>query len=138
MKCPLCGLPARRFIVALLFAAMPVLASEHGESGSAPARPEPMIFTVNVGDAIEGTRYLQVSMEFDFANPEVTQRLAAIKPKVQHRIILLLCDEDAGKLRTAQGKQSLQESILKTINDLLGESARNGVRDVFFTNFIIQ
>lgn len=126
-------------LLVVLVTAFPAWASEHGGGeAAAPARPEPMQFTVNVGDPLADARYLQLTMEFDYAKPEVTQRLAAIKPKVQHRLILLLCGEDVASLRTTKGKQEVQERIVKELNDLIAETPRSGVRDVFFTNFIIQ
>lgn len=110
-------------------------ASEHGGSDK-PAGFEPLLFTVNVGEAVD--RYLQVTMAFDTAAPEVAAHLAAIKPKIQHRIILMLCSESVDTLRTAKGKTDLQERIRTEVNELIDEKPKSGVRDVFFTNFIIQ
>ena len=140
MKFQVTGLILRRLVLfCALAAALPTWASEHGGGeAAAPARPEPMQFTVNVGDPVADPRYLQVTMEFDYARPEATQKLAAIKPKVQHRLILLLCGEDVGSLRTTKGKQDVQDRIVKELNELIAETPRSGVRDVFFTNFIIQ
>lgn len=111
-------------------------ASEHGGGSDKPAGFEPLLFTVNVGEAVD--RYLQVTMAFDTAAPEVAAQLAAIKPKIQHRIILMLCSESVDTLRTAKGKTDLQERIRTEINELIDEKPKSGVRDVFFTNFIIQ
>lgn len=113
-------------------------ASGGGSEKAAALAPAPMQFTVNVSDAEESDRYLQVTMVFDLATPESTQRLAEIKPKVQHRIILLLSEEKVASLRTTQGKSELQERLRQELNGLLDETPRRGVRDVFFTDFIIQ
>ena len=114
------------------------LASEHGGDAAKPAAPEPMQFTVNVNDASEGDRYLQLTMAFEAAAPEINGLIAAVKPKIQHAIILMLCDEKLADLRTAKGKTDLQERIRKAVNELIDETPRKGVRDVFFTDFIIQ
>lgn len=111
-------------------------AAEHGGGSDKPAGFEPLLFTVNVGEAVD--RYLQVTMAFDTATPEVAAQLGAIKPKIQHRIILMLCSESVDNLRTAKGKTDLQERIRTEINELIDEKPKKGVRDVFFTNFIIQ
>ena len=111
-------------------------AAEHGGGSGKPAGLEPLLFTVNIGEAVD--RYLQLTVAFDTAAPEVATQLAAIKPKIQHRIILMLCSETADTLRTAKGKTDLQERIRNEVNELIDEKPKKGVRDVFFTNFIIQ
>ena len=124
----------------LIFAAASLaLASEHGggEAGKA-ASFDPLLFTVNIGDATAFDRYLQVTIAFDAAGPEAIGKLAAIKPKIQHNIILMLCGESVDNLRTAKGKTDLQERIRKEVNELIEETPKNGVREVYFTNFIIQ
>ena len=125
-------------LVPLVFLALTTLASaaEHGGGAEKPAGFDPQLFTVNIGEAVD--RYLQVTMVFDPAAPEVVAQLAAIKPKLQHRIILMLCGESAETLRTAKGKTDLQERIRTEVNKLIDEKPKSGVRDVFFTNFIIQ
>ena len=77
-------------------------------------------------------------MVFEFAKPEATQLIAERKPKVQHRIILLLSGEDIGSLQTVKGKQELQEKIVKDLNGLIDETVETGIKEVFFTSFIMQ
>ena len=100
--------------------------------------PEPMLFTVNVGNSVETMKVLQVTIVPDFANPEAAHSLAEIKPKVQHRIILLLSSEEIASLQTVKGKQDLQGRLVKELNRLIDETVDTGVKDVFFTSFIIQ
>lgn len=130
----------RQFAASLLLIACATAApaSEHGGDAAKVAAPEPMQFTVNINDVSEGDRYLQLTMAFDAENPEINGRISAVKPKIQHRIILMLCDETVASLRSAQGKVGLQERIRKEVNELIDETPRKGVRDVFFTDFIIQ
>ena len=127
-----------RRLVPFAFLALATLATaaEHGEGSEKAAGFDQLLFTVNVGEAVD--RYLQVTMAFDTAGPEVAAQLAALKPKLQHRIILMLCGETADNLRTAKGKTELQERIRSEVNELIDEKPKTGVRDVFFTNFIIQ
>lgn len=119
-----------------LFSVLPGLASEHG--GGEASGPAPMQFTVNVGDSVATMRVLQVTIVFEFAHPEVAQMLAAIRPKVQHRIILMLSSEPVAGLQTVKGKQELQGRLQNEINGLIDETSKTGVSDVFFTSFIIQ
>ena len=115
--------------------ALPVFANDHG--GGA-AGPEPMKFTVNVGDPKTENRYLQVEMVLEFATPEAGIQLAAIKPKALHRIILLLSGEQIASLQTTKGKMELMERIAEDLNHLMDATAKTGVKEVLFTNFIIQ
>lgn len=137
MKTPSIAALLRRLIpLAFLALATFATAAEHGGGSEKPAGFDPLLFTVNIGESLD--RYLQVTMAFDTAGSEVALKLAAIKPKIQHRIILMLCGESADTLRTAKGKTDLQERIRTEMNELIDEKPKNGVRDVFFTNFIIQ
>lgn len=125
----------RMITIAFITAAWPVLASEHGGEAAGPA---PMQFVVNIGNSVATMSILQVAIVLEFATPEAEHRLARIKPKVQHRIILLLSGEDVASLQTTKGKLELQERIIKDMNSLIDETAETGVKEVFFTSFIIQ
>ncbi|HET7775207.1 MAG TPA: flagellar basal body-associated FliL family protein [Azospira sp.] len=109
----------------------PAVANDHG--GSAPA--ESLRFVVNLAG---GGRVLQVDMIFEGAHPEVEATLKTIRPKVQHKLIILLASETADKLLTLEGKHTLAETIRDTLNKLLDETPKSGVKEVLFTNFIIQ
>lgn len=137
MKSVVLGALARRFILSLaVIVALPVFAAEHGGGGA--AGPEPMAFVVNVGNSAETLRFLQIAMVLEYANPEVAVRVAEIKPKVQHQIILMLSSEEVANLQTVKGKQDLQARIAKDLNTLVGETAETGITEVLFTNFILQ
>lgn len=128
-----------RWLALSLFlgAACTAHANDHGGGGGA-AGPEPMQFTVNVGDTGSALRVLQLTMVLEFAKPEASHHLSEIKPKVQHRIILLLSGENVSSLKTLQGKKELQERIVADLNELIDETPKTGVKEVLFTNFIIQ
>jgi len=127
----------KRFVPALfLLSVLPALASEHG--GAASAGPTPMQFIVNVGDSLATMRVLQITIVLEIAHAEAAQLLATMRPKVQHRIILLLSSEAVADLQTVKGKQALQGRLLSELNGLIDETSDTGVSDVFFTNFIIQ
>lgn len=119
----------------LLLGANPaVLASDHGGGGGGPS---PMKFVTNLPSA-RGDRYLMVELVLEAASPEVEHEIAGHLPKIQHRIILLLSAVNDDKLRTVAGKNELADMIQTEVNKLLHSDARKGVKDVLFTNFIIQ
>jgi flagellar basal body-associated protein FliL len=41
-------------------------------------------------------------------------------------------------LHTVKGKQDLQARIAKDLNTLVGETEETGIKEVLFTNFILQ
>ena len=132
------GALAKRSILGLvLLMTLPVFAAEHGGGGAA-AGAEPMAFVVNVGNSAETLRFLQIAMVLEYASPEVAVRFAEIKPKVQHQIILMLSSEEVANLQTVKGKQDLQARIAKDLNTLVGETEETGIKEVLFTNFILQ
>lgn len=113
----------------------PALASDHGGGASGP---EPFKFIVNLGAPSNGGKYLQVEMVFEGATPEIAHHVVSHKPKIQHALILLLSGEEAGKLLTLQGKKDLMAEIVETVNHVLHENEKTGVKEVLFTSFIIQ
>jgi flagellar FliL protein len=112
------------------FLAAPAFANEGG-GGAA----EPLRFVVNLAGS---GRILQVDMVFEVAHAEVDGTLKAIRPKVQHKLIILLSSEQPEQLLTLEGKKALAESIRDVLNKLLDETPKSGVKEVLFTNFIIQ
>jgi flagellar FliL protein len=77
-------------------------------------------------------------MVFEVAHAEVDGTLKAIRPKVQHKLIILLSSEQPEQLLTLEGKKALAESIRDVLNKLLDETPKSGIKEVLFTNFIIQ
>jgi flagellar FliL protein len=113
------------------FVSLPLQASDHGGGGGAP---EPLIFLVNLG----ATNFLQFGLILETATPEAAHELASYRPKIQHEIILLLSEKDQAKLRTLAGKKELIGEIAETVNHVIHEDAKTGIKEVLFTNFIIQ
>jgi len=109
---------------------LPSQAGDHGAGGG----PEPLVFLVNLGP---GT-FLNFGLILETATPEAAHELVSYRPKIQHEIILLLSEKDQAKLRTLAGKKELIEEIGETVNHVIHEDAKTGVKDVLFTNFIIQ
>ena len=126
----------RRLAISIFIsAALPAFAGDHGGGAGGG---EPLQFTVNIGSSTSATRFLQVTMVFEFASLAAAARLALLKPKAQHRVILRLTHADVASLQTAKGKLALQKQITSDLNALLDETPKTGVKEVLFTSFIIQ
>jgi len=119
----------------LLTVALHAYGNDHGGGASAPA---PLVFTSNLATAGAGDRILQMTLAFEQAAPEVTHHIDLYKPKIQHKVILLLSGENAETLRTLKGKAALAEKIRDIVNGVLHEDEKSGVTEVLFTSFIIQ
>lgn len=127
-----------RMLAALLvFCGLTSVIPAYANEGGGPVGPIPMKFVVNLGNPARDGHMLAVEMVLDGA-PEVNPLIAMFKPKIQHEMILLLSGEDANVLRTVEGKKSLGEKIKETVNKVLKETEKNGVREVLFINFMIQ
>lgn len=124
---------------ALLLSGVLVMPCAQASGGGEAAGPEPFKFTVNVAsEGTPGGKYLQVEVVFEFAKPEAAHSIATLKPKVQHAMILVLSSENAEQLRTRPGKHKLVEKIIESVNKVIDENEKTGVKDVLFTSFIIQ
>lgn len=121
---------ASMLMAVTLILPLPALAGDHGGGGA----PEPMVFTVNLGTE----NYLQFGLIFEAASPEATHSLATYKPRIQHRIILMLSGKDSATLRTLEGKKTLIAEIVKLANQVIDEDEKTGVKEVLFTKFLIQ
>lgn len=115
--------------LALSLASGGVVAGDHG--GGAP---EPMVFTVNLGTE----NYLQFGLIFEAAQPEAMALVGALKPKIQHQIILMMADKNVDTLRTLAGKKEMVEDIVRLTNRVIGEDVKSGIHDVLFSRFLIQ
>ena len=108
------------------------MANEGTASGAAD---EPLRFVVNLADS---SRMLRTDIVLDTPKPEMGGLLKNIRPRIQHQLILLLSAETPEHLLTLEGKKSLAARIRKVLNELLRESDKTGIREVLFTDFIIQ
>lgn len=121
----------RMMLLALWLAVAPAWAGGDAQGGGVAAA---LKFTTNLGSS----RYLQFEMVIDAATPEVMRELEVLRPRLQHRIILMLSEQTDEFLRTLKGKLELQARIQEIANQLIQETPKTGVKDVLFTSFIIQ
>ena len=96
-------------------------------------------FTVNLADA-EETHFLRVTMDLGVDRlPEGAdkEKAAAVLPvgRIRDAILLVLTACKADVLLTSEGKSQLKRSLLESLNHNLPEL---GVREVYFTEFLVQ
>ncbi len=116
-------------LVLTSLAPFPALAGDHGGGG-----PEPVVFTVNLGS----TAYAQFGLLFETGSPEAAHEVVVYRPKIQHRIILLVSDKNEAHLRTLAGKKELAEEIVEEVNHIIHDDRKTGVKEILFTKFLIH
>ncbi|WP_457567712.1 flagellar basal body-associated FliL family protein [Desulfurobacterium sp.] len=91
-------------------------------------------FTVNLADK-DIERYLRISIILELKNQKVQQEVQKRLPEIKDAIITLLLTKRSSDLKTPEGIEFLKEEIAKRVNAIL---PLGGVKNVYFTDFIIQ
>jgi flagellar protein FliL len=128
----------RRLLSLLLFCALTGLVPAHANEHGGSSGPEPLKFDMNLDNVSSNGRFLHLVLILEPATPEAGHLIAGYKPMIQHQIILLLSGETSQNLMTLDGKRQLAEKILKAANHVLDENTETGVKEVLFSDFLIQ
>ncbi|NPA40853.1 MAG: flagellar basal body protein FliL [Aquificae bacterium] len=91
-------------------------------------------FIVNLADP-EMTMYARVSITLELSSPEVTLEVQKREPIIRDAIIEILSNKTSRELRSPEGREQLKLEIIKRINTIL---VQGGVRNVYFTEFVVQ
>lgn len=89
---------------------------------------------VNLADPL-GRRYLKVSMEVEIVDAQAVTELNAAMSKVKDALLLLLSSKTFADVATMDKKLELKLQVVERLNQILGKSR---VRDVYFTEFVVQ
>lgn len=91
-------------------------------------------FTVNLADS-KGSHFAQVSVEIEtdgaFTKAEVTR----LRPKIRDFIVVVLSSKTYEQVESVDGRDFLREEIRNKINGYL---TRGQIKNVYFTQFIVQ
>lgn len=108
-------------------------------------------FVVNVDDNGR-QRFLQTSITVMAREDKVIDGVKLHLPLIRSRVTMLLGAESFAELRTAEGRETLQQKVLETIQQVMKEeqvllgqtdeqgntTALAGVEQVLFTEFVLQ
>lgn len=89
---------------------------------------------VNLADPL-GRRYLKVTMEVEIVDAQAVAELTAAMPKVKDALLLLFSSKTFADVATMDKKLELKLQVVERLNQILGKSK---VRDVYFTEFVVQ
>lgn len=95
-------------------------------------------FTVNLVPE-QGEQYLQIQFTLQVASPEQVELFKVNSAKVRSRVLLLLSGKKASEISTVEGKSQLAKELIASLNQpFVEKGANNEVKEVLFTQFIIQ
>lgn len=107
---------------------------------AAPAQPPTFYalqpFTVNFND--DSGRMLHLGLSLELEDPSSAQHLANYMPEIRNRILLLLAEQPADRLETANDKRRLAEELRALFSQPFDGVNGFPVRQVLFTDFIVQ
>lgn len=103
-----------------------------GEEGSNRFIKE--TFTVNLKDS-RGAHYAKVNVEIEVDDDFVREEVKKLIPRIRDFIVVTLSSKTYEQVESVDGREFLREDIRNKINGYL---TRGQVKNVYFTEFIIQ
>lgn len=91
-------------------------------------------FTVNLADS-RGAHFAKVDIEFEVDSDGAKDEMERLRPKVRDFITIVLSSKTYEQVESVDGRDFLREEIRNKINGYL---TRGQVKNVFFTQFIVQ
>jgi flagellar FliL protein len=91
-------------------------------------------FVVNLSDPM-GRRYLKTTLDVEVANAAAAAELTAAMPRVKDTLLLLLSSKSFEDISSMDKKIELKNDIVSRLNQIIG---KNKVRNVYFTEFVVQ
>lgn len=91
-------------------------------------------FIANLSDK-DADRYIKVTIIMEVQDEKVKEEATKRMPQIKDSINTLLFTKTSEELKSPEGIEKLKEEIIKRTNAIL---PLGGVKDVYFTEFIIQ
>lgn len=91
-------------------------------------------FVVNLSDPM-GRRYLKTTLDVEVANAAAAAELTAAMPRIKDTLLLLLSSKSFADISSMDKKIELKNDIVSRLNQIIG---KNKVRNVYFTEFVVQ
>jgi flagellar FliL protein len=95
-------------------------------------------FIVNFSGKTRG-RYFMIEVSASTEDEEVLATLEKHNPEIRNDLLVLFSDQDAALVNTASGKVKLRADALSTLQKVVEKHMGVvGVKDIFFTRFVVQ
>jgi len=94
-------------------------------------------FTVNLA---ERKKYVRIDVQLMVEGDKSIEKVKKHFPAIRHGLIMLFSGKAAADLQTMEQREKLREEALKVVEETLEKHAKNsdGLRDLFFTEFLVQ
>ncbi len=130
----------RKFTILLILSIISCMA--HSEEDAATEKkieylPLSPKFVVN----LQGGRrsYLRADIQLMVEGSENLEAIKTHIPAIRHSLIMLFSDHTVDQLRSSAQRETLRQKALKQTQKTLEKYASNGkLKDIFFTEFLIQ
>ncbi|CAI8716444.1 flagellar FliL protein [Methylocaldum szegediense] len=89
---------------------------------------------------LEGKRhYLRADIQLLIDNKIHAEKIKAHMPLIRHTLIMLLSNRNPEQLAAAEEREKLRQAALQDVTNALQKyGASEGLKDLFFTDFLIQ
>ena len=91
-------------------------------------------FIVNLADK-GGKRYLRITMDLELDSEEIKEQLENRLPQIRDNILMIIPSKTFENLNSAEGKIALRDELITRLNGLL---LKDGIKNIYFTEFVIQ
>ena len=86
-----------------------------------------------------GVSLFQVSVAFLTEGVDSMEVLKKHEPMIRNNFLMLISGQVPKELKTKAGKEQLQNLMLEEVRNIMQKvNAKNKIRDVFFTSFVMQ
>ncbi len=92
------------------------------------------VFTVTLADS-KGAHFAKVDLAIEVEDDFVKDEINRLKPKIRDFIIVALSSKTYEQIESVEGRDFLREEIRNKINGYL---TKGQIKNVFFTQFIVQ
>lgn len=83
-------------------------------------------------------RFVQVFVTVAVTDPKTEEPIKSRIPLLRDRVLKIIAKKTAEELLSPEGKEQLAKDILATVQETVPEAHRKSVKEVLFTNFIVQ
>ena len=91
-------------------------------------------FTVNLKES-KGSHFAKVDVEIEVEDDFVKEEVNRLRPRIRDFILVMLSSKSYEQIESVDGRDFLREEIRNKINGYL---SRGSIKNVYFTQFIIQ
>ena len=96
-------------------------------------------FVVNFQDKAKNTKYLKAELSVVTVDPEMVEAINKHMPAIRNNLVLLFGRQIYEDLAPYEGKERLRAEALAEVQRVLEkQTGRPGVKELFFSSFVIQ